>query len=132
MRVPRAAIPVTRSAGQYSRSLAIASFRALWSANFTWNVARWMEQLGIGWITYEVTRSPFLVALLGFYRSLPLFLFGIFGGILGDRFDRQRIVLILGAINVGCMSAVAVAANTTLCVLIVAGVTARMRGLREA
>ena len=107
MQVPRNTIPVSGLSGQYSRSLAIAGFRALWSANFTWNVARWMEQLAIGWISYEITHSPFLVALLGFYRSLPLFIFGIFGGILGDRFDRQKIVLLLGVVNVGCMTVVA-------------------------
>ncbi|HLZ10106.1 MAG TPA: MFS transporter [Chloroflexota bacterium] len=107
MPVPQATIPVSRAPGLSSRSLAIASFRALWSANFTWNVARWMEQLAIGWISYDLTHSPFLVALLGFYRSLPLFLLGMFGGVMGDRFDRQRIVLTLGVVNVTCMGFVA-------------------------
>jgi MFS family permease len=89
------------------QAFAVAGFPALWSANVAWNVARWMEQIAIGWIALELTGSAFFVALVGFYRSLPLFLLGVFGGALGDRFDRRRLVLVLQATNVACVAVLA-------------------------
>jgi MFS family permease len=86
----------------------LPGYAELWSANVAWNVARWMEQIALGWIALELTHSPFLVALVGFYRSLPLFAFGLIGGVLGDRYDRKRLVWLLQLANVATMAAVAV------------------------
>lgn len=83
-------------------------YPALWSANVAWNVGRWMEQIAVGWLALQLTDSAFLVALIGVYRSLPLFLLGIFGGVLGDRYDRRRLVLGLQVLNV--LTVVALAA----------------------
>lgn len=83
----------------------VVGYPSLWSANLSWNLARWIEQVAVGWIALELTHSAFLVALVGFYRSLPLFLLGIFGGVLGDRFDRRRLLLALQAVNLLTVSA---------------------------
>ncbi len=91
----------------HAESLQVADFRHLWSANVAWNVGRWMEQIAVGWIAVELTGSPFLVALLGFYRSLPLFVLGIVGGVLGDRYDRKVVILLLQVVNLVCVSSVA-------------------------
>jgi MFS family permease len=89
-------------------SLAFADYRYFWLANVAWNVGRTMEQVLVGWIAFQLTGSAFLVALLGFYRMLPLFILGMFGGVLGDRYDRKRLVLALQATNVACVSVLAV------------------------
>lgn len=85
----------------------VDGYRSLWAANLAWNVARWMEQIAVGWLGYELTGSPFLVALLGFYRMIPMFLLGTFGGVLGDRYDRKRLVILLQITNVTCMASLA-------------------------
>jgi len=108
--------PLAVRRGTFSRlrleAFGVKGYRYLWSANICWNLGRWMEQVAVGWIAFELTRSPLLVALIGFYRSLPLFLLGIFGGVLGDRYDRQRVMLSLQVVNV-----VTVAAAATLSLL---------------
>ncbi|HEY8884974.1 MAG TPA: MFS transporter, partial [Chloroflexota bacterium] len=71
------------------QAFGVPGYGNLWSASVASNVGRWMEQIAVGWIAFELTHSPFLVALIGFYRSLPLFLLGMFGGVLGDRYDRR-------------------------------------------
>ncbi|MGH2459791.1 MAG: MFS transporter, partial [Chloroflexota bacterium] len=86
----------------------IKGYRFLWSANLSWNIGRWMEQVAVGWLALQLTGSPLLVALIGFYRSLPLFLLGTFGGVLGDRYDRRRLMLSLQVVNVTTVGAMAV------------------------
>ncbi len=89
------------------RAFEVEGYRLLWTANLAWNVGRWMEQIAVGWLGYELTSAPFLVALLGFYRMVPFFVVGSIGGVVGDRFDRKRLVLILQVGNVACMAAMA-------------------------
>ncbi len=69
-------------------------FRTLWAASVCWHAARWMDYLMFGWLALELTDSVWPVALITFYRMIPLLVFGIFGGALGDRFDRRRILII--------------------------------------
>ena len=47
----------------------------------------------------EETGSPFLVALVGFFSMAPLLVFGAFGGVLADRFDRKRLLLTSQFVN---------------------------------
>jgi MFS family permease len=91
----------------HADSLGVPEYRYLWSANIAWNIARSMEQIVAGWVAFELTQSAFLVALLGFYRMVPLFLLGMFGGVLGDRYDRKIVVLVLQTTNVVCVGVVA-------------------------
>ena len=68
-------------------------YRTLWAASVCWHAARWMDYLMFGWLALELTDSVWPVALITFYRMIPLLVFGIFGGALGDRFDRRRILI---------------------------------------
>lgn len=66
----------------------------LWTASLLWNQARWMDQVVLGWVVLELTDSAWDVALVGVVRSLPLMLFGVFGGAIADRFDRRRLLMV--------------------------------------
>lgn len=90
------------------RAFGYNGYATLWSANLAWNVGRWMEQLAVGWLSVELTGSPFLVAMIGFYRSLPLFLLGVFGGVLGDRFERRQLLFVLQIVSVAGVGTLAV------------------------
>ncbi|MEO2174161.1 MAG: MFS transporter [bacterium] len=69
------------------------AFRSLWLVGTIAATARWLEMLVIGIFVFEVTNSPFLVALMLFLRLLPMALFGIFGGIVADRYDRRSVLI---------------------------------------
>ena len=69
------------------------SFLSLWSVGAIVATARWLEMLVIGIFVFDVTGSPFLVALMLFLRMLPMALFGLFGGVVADRFDRRRVLI---------------------------------------
>ena len=51
------------------------------------------------WLVLELTGSPFLVALVGFFGMIPLLLFGAFGGVLADRVDRRKLLMSTQLIN---------------------------------
>ena len=73
-------------------------FRSLWIVGAISATARWLEMLVIGIFVFEVTASPFLVALMLLLRMAPMGLLGAFGGIVADRFDRRRVLIAVMAV----------------------------------
>ena len=69
------------------------SYRRLWASGLCVNVARWMDLLTLGWLTLQLTGSPFMVGLAAFARAAPLMVVGPFSGIVADRVPRGRILL---------------------------------------
>mgnify|MGYP001561188678 CR=1 FL=1 len=88
-------------------------FRLLWTGSLLAQMARWSEVAVLGWLVLELTNSPFQVAMVGLFRWAPLALLGVFSGLLTERFDRQRI-LIVGSV-------LSTAAGATLTVLALIG-----------
>jgi MFS family permease len=48
-----------------------------------------MDSVALGWIVFEKTDSAFMVALLAALRMVPLFLLGIFSGLIADNVERR-------------------------------------------
>jgi MFS family permease len=57
-------------------------------------IGTWMTQVATVWLVYHLTQSPLLLGLVGFANQLPNFLLVPLGGVLVDRWDRHRILLI--------------------------------------
>ena len=78
---------------------------------FQW--AAWnMQALAKGWFLYELTKSPFLLGLMGASMGIPMFAFSFFGGALADRLDKRGLLL-WGTLGQGLtMLAVAVLVTT--------------------
>ena len=75
------------------------SYRALWTSNFFSYISRWMQMTMLIWLVYDRTDSPFLAALVGFFGMGPMLLLGIVGGLLADRSDKRRLLMITQAAN---------------------------------
>ncbi|WP_179137049.1 MFS transporter [Candidatus Entotheonella palauensis] len=69
-----------------------ADFRMIWCVGGLSEVARWMEQLVLSLLIWEVTRSPFQLALVLVFNNAPRPLCGPFTGLLADRFSRRRVL----------------------------------------
>lgn len=74
--------------------LANRSFLAMWIANLMSNIGGWMQTTGAAWEMTSLTQEPMFVALLAAAGTLPMFLFCFFAGILADRFDRRRYIIV--------------------------------------
>jgi MFS family permease len=52
------------------------------------------ENVVLGWLTLELTSSPFMVGVAMSMRMLPLFFVGVPAGALADRFPRHRLLIL--------------------------------------
>ena len=71
-----------------------SNYRLLWGTNFTMYVSRWMQMTTLSWFVLNLTDSAFKVAVVGFCGMAPLLFLGIFGGLLADKLNRKRLIVI--------------------------------------
>lgn len=69
------------------------------------STGRWLDMLVIAIFVLDRTGSPLIVASMLMLRLLPMSLFGMFGGILAQRFERWRILNLASA----CLAGLALA-----------------------
>ena len=72
-------------------------YRLLWIGNFCANSAQWLQLLSVGWLVRSLTEgspsSSLLVVTVGGLSTLPGLLVGPWGGVLGDRIDRRKLIM---------------------------------------
>ncbi|HIA75715.1 MAG TPA: MFS transporter [Dehalococcoidia bacterium] len=78
---------------------AYPDYRYLWTANFCANTAQWLQLLTVGWLVKSLTEngsnSALLVVGIGGAAALPGIIIGPWGGVLGDRLNRKKLVISL-------------------------------------
>jgi Transmembrane secretion effector len=68
-------------------------FRAMWSAQFVSNIGGWMQTVGAQWLMLSLTTAVAPVALIQTASSLPVLLFAVPAGAVGDLVDRRRFLV---------------------------------------
>jgi len=66
----------------------------MWFGACTSSIGTWMQIVAQGWLIYRLTHSPFLLALDQFLGGIPIFLFSLIGGVVADRIERRKILLV--------------------------------------
>uniref|UniRef100_UPI0010A7F95C MFS transporter n=1 Tax=Geomonas edaphica TaxID=2570226 RepID=UPI0010A7F95C len=61
-------------------------------------VGTWMQQVAMSWLVYRLTDSAFLLGVVGFTSQIPTFIFSPFAGVLADRMNRRRLLMITQAL----------------------------------
>jgi MFS family permease len=69
------------------------NFRLFFTGQLVSVSGTWMQNVALAWFVYELTGSPLAVGVLTFCRFSPQTLFGLFAGVLADRFDNRRLML---------------------------------------
>ena len=69
-------------------------FRLVWFGAFTSTTGTWMATVAQGWIVWNMTHSPFLLGIDGFLSTGPMLIFSLFGGVIADRVERRKIMLL--------------------------------------
>ena len=58
-----------------------------------------MQVTLLGWMVLELTDSPLLVSLVGFFAFAPLFFLGLAGGALADSVDKRKLLMMTQLIS---------------------------------
>src|SRR5213593_3008576 len=77
----------------------LPDFRRLAASILGNSVGMMGETVVLGWLTLELTNSPFLVGVAMGMRSLPMFFVGVPAGVMADRFPRHRLLMVTGALQ---------------------------------
>src|SRR5690242_2233862 len=79
--------------------LAIPSFRAIWLASLASNIGIWLGNVGTAWLMTELRPTPVMVTLVQAASSLPVFLFALPAGAVGDSVDRRALLVLLQIVS---------------------------------
>jgi predicted MFS family arabinose efflux permease len=66
----------------------------MWVGACTSSIGTWMQIVAQGWLIYRLSHSAFLLALDQFLGGIPIFLFSLIGGVVADRTERRKILLV--------------------------------------
>jgi MFS family permease len=90
-------------------------FRLMWIGACTSSIGTWMQIVAQGWLIYRLSHSARLLGLDQFLAGLPIFLFTLIGGVVADRSERRKILLMSQWVQM--------ASAATLTVLVIMGLT---------
>src|SRR4029079_4993598 len=75
-------------------ALGYRDFRVLWMGACTSSIGTWMQEVAQNWLVLELTNSAKYLALDAFLGELPILLFTLIGGVVADRCDRRKLLLV--------------------------------------
>ncbi|NQV99386.1 MAG: MFS transporter [Rhodospirillales bacterium] len=61
-------------------------------------IGLWMQRIGVGWLTWELTHSPTWLGIIAMAEFFPVVVMGPIGGVLADRFDRASNMIIFQSV----------------------------------
>jgi MFS family permease len=70
------------------------NFRLLFFGQGISLIGTWMQNVAQGWLVLELTNSPFYVGLVSALGSLPILLVSLPAGVLVDRVNKRRLVIL--------------------------------------
>lgn len=77
------------------RSLNSRNYRLFFAGQGISLIGTWMQQVAMSWLVYRLTNSPFLLGFVGFVSQLPIFILPLFAGVLADRMNKHRMLIII-------------------------------------
>ena len=79
--------------GQTLSSLRQRNFRLLFYGTSLSHVGDFIQAMAQSWLVWQMTKSPFLLGVIGFCQAVPRLLLGAVGGAIVDRLERRRLLL---------------------------------------
>lgn len=76
------------------RAFAFRNYRLYFTGHSISLIGYWMQRTAFEWLIYRMTRSELYLGVVGFTMLVPIFFISPFAGVLADRVNRQRIILV--------------------------------------
>ncbi|WP_335970788.1 MFS transporter [Streptomyces sp. CA2R106] len=74
-------------------SLKIRNYRLFATGAVISNTGTWMSRIAQDWLVLSITGSSFAVGITTALQFLPMLLFGLYGGVIADRYPKRKILL---------------------------------------
>jgi predicted MFS family arabinose efflux permease len=84
---------LTQTLRRIFKAFQYRDFRLMWIGACTSSIGTWMQIVAQGWLIYRLSHSARLLGMDQFLAGLPIFLFTIIGGVVADRAERRKILL---------------------------------------
>src|SRR5438093_1012372 len=76
------------------RALQHRNYRLYWTGQLISLVGTWMQSVAQGWLMHRLTSSALMLGILGFAQFLPVMFLSLWAGVIADRMDKRRLILI--------------------------------------
>lgn len=86
--------PETTAGSRLIRALRHRNYRLFFGGQTLSLVGTWITRVATSWLVYRLTGSELLLGVVAFAGQIPLLVLAPFGGVLGDRWDRRRILIV--------------------------------------
>jgi len=80
---------------QAIRSLSNRNYRLFFAGQGISLLGTWMQNIASSWLIYRLSGSTFILGLSGFFTLAPVFFISPFAGVLGDRWNRHKILIVV-------------------------------------
>jgi MFS family permease len=83
-----------RRSQHLTRALQHRNYRLFFSGQTVSLVGTWITRIATSWLVYRLSGSVFLLGVVGFFGQIPTLALAPFAGVLVDRWDRHRILIV--------------------------------------
>src|SRR5690242_17693282 len=97
-----------RKSLHFARALQHRNYRLFFSGQTVSLVGTWITRIATSWLVYRLSGSVFLLGIVGFFGQIPTLLLVPFAGVLVDRWDRHRILIVTQVLSMLQSAALAV------------------------
>jgi MFS family permease len=92
--------PSARSAFALFKVFRHRNYRLFISGQLVSQMGNWINNVAQSWLVYSLTHSPMLLGVTSFAGQVPVFFFSSLGGMVADRFDRRRLLMVTQALSI--------------------------------
>lgn len=90
------------------RAFSIRDFRLLWTGLSVSLFGDGLFLVALAWQTYELSSSPSALAMVGLAWTVPMVVLLLFGGVISDRYNRRRIMIVSDVLRGSAVAAIGV------------------------
>ncbi len=105
------------------------NYRLYFSGQFLSQIGTWLQSAAMAWLVLELTHSAFAVGIMTFWQFGPYLVLGLFGGVLSDRLDHRKTLIVTQVALALCSGTIALLTFLHIVTVWEAYAIAAIRGL---
>ena len=94
MKIPDYLIATIRTLGYNFSAFKIRGIRIYMTGQVFNLLGDWMQQTAQAWLVWELTHKAGALGIVAFLSQIPYFIFGPSVGVITDRYDRRKILIL--------------------------------------